>query len=244
MSIEIPEIDFGFLEERNKRIAEADSTKARFTGTIYTAIAYIWPLNLNDLNSDSETIPCGVKFLNGKDAHKTVQMTCSKSIFQYYFWGVTLEIVKYDSCYQCVDVHDITEDERAEYNVGICYALSFNDHSHSVLASNGFVYDLDESIFYNNCKPVLQYMYKLIGRAVNFAMVFYTFNGGLCAILLDIDIKEDRPYYKYAMSRGFVTMNDKMLRGIVPKTQKEFDNRDKLSQDDIDTIIKTMLENK
>ncbi|MBR1854717.1 MAG: hypothetical protein IJ794_16485 [Lachnospiraceae bacterium] len=205
------------------------------------ALAFIYPVDQAALQQGQEQTLCYVNFVNGEDAHTTVKMVCPTNIFKYYFWGVTMEVVVYDAQNQCLEVHDVDEAARRKYNMSVCYAMTFNRQNHTVLASDGFVYNLDQSIFANHCGRVLEHMYTVVDQAANFAMVFHKYNGALCNILLDVNVPEKRPFYKYVMCPGFVTMNDQRLRGIVPKTQKEFDDKEKLSQEDIDDMIRDMM---
>ena len=75
-------------------------------------------------------------------------------------------------------------------------------------------------------------------------MRMYTRNGAVISILFDKNIDKKSPMYKYALEVGFITANKDMLRGLVPKTQDDFDKNKKLTQEDIDRLFDTMIDSK
>lgn len=164
------------------------------------------------------------------------------SIYKYYYWGVTFEVVSLAENGVITEVADVSREDLISFGLNIIHALSFNSITHEVLGSNGFVYKLDQSLFYRNCKPVCDYIYSQIGTANNIVMQMYTLNGGIISILFDKDIQPNSSSYKYVIQKGFVTADNKLLTSMVPKTEATTDNREVLKQRDIDRLIEKLSE--
>lgn len=189
-------------------------------------------------------VMCQVKVLTGDRAHKTYKMMMPTDIFKYYFWGVTLEIIEMDSKGNLLKVYDIDSGAKEEFNIGMAHALTYNEVSHEILASNGFVYNIDDSLFARYCMPVCKRIYDEIARCSNFAIQFYTYNGAMLCILFDRNVLPTSPMYKYVLNRGFIVADRKKLCGMSPANDTnvyDYDKNQKLKQSDIDNMVKDML---
>lgn len=203
-------------------------------------LAFIEPLA--DYTGKEEVL-CQVRFVTGDLAYRTFQQVLKTEIFNYYFWGTTFEVV-YVEGGKITKVEDINKDTMLEFNIGVIYAISYNASTHDVLSNTGFLHNLDDSLFARHCKPILQRIYAEIAISQNFTMRMYTRNGAVISILFDKNIDKKSPMYKYALEVGFITANKDMLRGLVPKTQDDFDKNKKLTQEDIDRLFDTMIDSK
>lgn len=203
----------------------------------YKCLAFIWPI---EEYKDKEMANCYVRYVTGPFAHKTARYNLKTDIYRYYYWGVTFEVVTIDEQGTITEVADVKKGDLAEFGMGIVHAITYNSGTHEVLASNGFVYKLDQSLFYRNCKEVCEYIYEVIEESDNFVMQMYTMNGGIISILFDRNLDANSKSYKYAVHKGFVTGNSKLLRSMVPKTQGSTENKEVLTQRDIDRIIEGM----
>lgn len=206
---------------------------------ITRCLAYIWPAE--DIQ-DKEVALANVKFITGPYERKTARYMLTTNIYRYYYWGVTFEVVSLDENGAITEVADVRKEDLLDFRMNIIHALSFNSITHEVLGSNGFVYKLDQSVYYRNCKPVCDFIYSQIETAENIVMQMYTVNGGIIAILFDKNISPDRKDYKYAIQRGFVTADNKLLRSMVPKTEVQEDNHEILKQNEIDKLIEKLSE--
>ncbi len=202
-------------------------------------LAYIWPAE--DIQGKDVAL-ANVKFINGPYERKTARYMLTTSIYKYYYWGVTFEVLTLTEDGSITEVSDVKKEDLLSFGMNIIHALSFNNITHEVLGSNGFVYKLDQSVFYRNCKPVCDYIYSQIESANNIVMQMYTLNGGIISILFDKDVPEYSSSYKYVIQKGFVTADNKLLRSMVPKTEIESDNREVLKQRDIDKLIEKLTE--
>lgn len=202
-------------------------------------LAYIWPAE--DIQ-DKDIALANVKFITGPYERKTARYMLTTSIYRYYYWGVTFEVVTLTDNGAITEVSDIKREDLVSFGMNIIHALSFNSITHEVLGSNGFVYKLDQSLFYRNCKPVCDNIYNQIESATNIVMQMYTLNGGIIAILFDKDISPNSSSYKYVIQKGFVTADNKTLRSMVPKLEFEEENHEVLKQRDIDKLIEKLSE--
>ena len=221
---------------RNQFLPENEDG-GEYMGT-HRCLAYIWPV---EEYKNKAYAQCYVKFLNGPFARQVGQYSLTTSIFQYYFWGVTLEMITITEKMEIVDVSDIQKEDFREFKLGIVYARTFNCNTHEVLASNGFIYKLDQSLFHNNCKKVCEHMYAEMETADNFLLALYTMNGGVIDLLLDKNVRTDAIGYKYAIHRGFVTADEKVLKGISVNTKTSTNGKEILKQEDIDKLIAHFL---
>ena len=190
-----------------------------------------------------DTVMCNVKFLTGDRKQQMYQMSMTTDIFRFYFWGVTLEVVELDNSGNLIRVYDIDDEAKRKYNIGISYALTYNDVNHEILAANGFVYNIDESLFARYCRPVCERIYAQIQQSYNFALRFYTWNGAMLSLLFDANVSKDSPMFKYALNRGFIVADKKVLRGMSPASTSvsyDYDKNQKLKQEDIDQMLKDM----
>lgn len=192
---------------------------------------------------DKDAVMCNVRLLTGDRKHQTYQMSMTTSIFRYYFWGVTLEVVELDNSGNLIRVYDIDGEARRKYSIGISYALAYDEVNHEILASDGFVYNIDESLFARYCKPVCERIYAQILRSYNFALQFYTWNGAMLSLLFDANVSKDSPMFKYALNRGFIIADKKVLRRmslVSTSVSYEYDKNQKMTQDDIDRMLRSM----
>lgn len=204
----------------------------------HKCLAYIWPA---EDYTDKEFAMANVNFINGPFAKKSMQCRLTTSIYKYYFWGVTFEVVSVTDQGYISTVADVRKEDLAEFGMGIAHALTFNSVTHEVLASNGFVYKLDQSLFYRNCRFACERIYQEMETADNFVMQMYTLNGGIVAVLFDKNLDPKRPGYQYAVHRGFVTGDNKVLRTLVPRTAAHNDDNVVLKQPEIDVLVREML---
>ena len=206
---------------------------------ITKCLAYIWPAE--DIQGKDMAL-ANVKFITGPYERKVARYILRTGIYRYYYWGVTFEVVSLDENGSITEVADVKQEDLVTFGMSIIHALSFNHITHEVLGSNGFVYKLDQSLFYRHCKPVCDYIYRQTETADNIVMQMYTLNGGIIAILFDKDIPANSSSYKYVIQKGFVTADNQLLRSMVPKTEVETDNHEVLKQRDIDKLIEKLSE--
>ena len=202
-------------------------------------LAFIW--HAEDYINKEECL-CYIQFLTGKLRGKIVQAKLTTGIFKYYYWGVTLEEVELNARNEVIGVADLTVDSLSRYNMNILHALTFNEETSDVLGSDGFVYKLNQSVFYNRCKAVYDYIVQEMKTANNCILRLYIKDGGIFSILFDKNISPKSPGYKYIMQRGFVTADKKVLRTMIPSTDASVGNsNDKLSQSDVDKMFEELL---
>lgn len=206
----------------------------------YTDIAYIEPL---DTYKDKSEVICAVKFMSGKFNQQEVKMIVPTDIFNFYFWGVTLEVVTYDDKFNCISVRDLQKEDIITFEIGVCYAMTYNDLTDDILSSNGFVYNLKDSLIGYNYPDVCVTLHNEICTSRNFALIIHTLRGAMVNVLLAKNLTEKDTYYKYALSRGFVPSKEK-LSGLVPKTTDELKTKRVLTQNEIDKLIREMQNNK
>ncbi|SCY79321.1 hypothetical protein SAMN02910292_02947 [Lachnospiraceae bacterium XBB2008] len=200
-------------------------------------LAYIWPAESID---GKEQALAYVRFITGPYEKKTGKYLLTTNIYKYYFWGVTFEAVTIQDDGSIIEVSDVKRDEWESFGLSIIHALSWNSITHEVLGSNGFVYKLDQSVFYRVCGRVCDHIYEQIESAENIVMQMYTLSGGIIAILFDKDIPKSHPSYKYAIQRGFVTADNTILRSMVTIKEISADNKEVLKQDDIDKLLEKL----
>lgn len=201
-------------------------------------IAFIW--HGEDYTNKEECI-CYVRPLTGRFRDKILSGVLTTGIFRYYYWGVTLEEIELDQNGNFGEVRDLTIETLKYYNMSVMYALTFNEETSDVLGSDGFVYRLNQSIFYNKCKPVYDYIMQEIKTAQNFSLRLYTKDGGILSFLFDKNVSPKAAGYKYVLNRGFITSDKSILRTMIPATSSESSSKDKLTQADVDKMIEEML---
>lgn len=201
-------------------------------------LAFIEPMEY--LEEGKAEVMCTIRIITGDLAYKILHQKLRTDIFRYYFWGTTFEVVYIDDNMNVYKVEDVQKDTMLEFKLGVVYALTYNNITHDVLGSDGFLHNLDDSLFARHCRPVLNVMYNEIQTAYNFSMRMYTLNGAVINILFDKNMSEKSPGYKYSMQSGFISTNKDMLRNMIPKTQAEFDRKKKLTQEDIDKLFDDM----
>jgi hypothetical protein len=202
-------------------------------------LAYIWPAESIEGKDNAYAY---VRFINGPYERKIGKYFLTTSIYKYYFWGVTFEVVTINEDGSIVEVGDVKKEDLEAFDMSIIHALSWNSITHEVLGSNGFVYKLDQSVFYRICGRVCDHIYEQIEGSENIVLQMYTLGGGIISVLFDKNIAESHPSYKYAIQRGFVTADNKILRSMVPKKDISVDNKEILKQGDIDKLIEKLSE--
>lgn len=205
-------------------------------------LAIITPLESTSI--DKERIYSELYFIDSKNKHKVVMAYMPKSIFKYYFYGVTLEAVELDSNNNCVDVHDVNRDDMVTYGLTLSYGLtmSFTENDIASLATNGFVYYLFQSTFFRRYRHIFNDMYSGMMESKNFVLRYYLMDGEICYVELDCNRSKDADDYKYTMHNGFAVSDRNVLKNMLPKTESEFkDSNEKLSQSEIDKLIDKIL---
>lgn len=203
----------------------------------FTDIAYIKPL---EPFTCKDKVLCQVLFMSGKHNQERVKMVVPTNIFQYYFWGVTFEVVTYDENFNCKSIRDLQKEDIAVFDIGVCHAMTYNVFNGDILGSNGFVYNLQDNLLSRNYPEVSKFIHQQICQSSNFAMIIHTLRGAMINVLFASNLSEKDVYYKYALCNGFVPMNKAKLRSLVPKTPEEFDKKKLLTQDEIDKLIRDM----
>lgn len=197
-------------------------------------LAFIWPAE--DITG-KETALANVKFITGPFMRKIARYMLPTNIYKYYYWGVTFEVVTLTDTGAITEVTDVQKEDFTTFGLGLIHALSYNSITHEVLGSNGFVYKLDQSLFYKHCQSVCEYIYEQIETANNIVMQMYLINGGIISISFDKDVPAGSYSYQFAIQKGFVTADNKLLRTMVPKVTSTADNKEVLKQGDIDKLI-------
>ena len=200
-------------------------------------IAIIKPVK--DIN-DKEEVLCELRFIDKSNRHTNIIAPVKTSIFKYYFYGVTIEVVELDDSGNVIDIHDLDKESLLEYNLRMNYALSFSFVGNSMvsLATNGLVYYLEQSTFFRNYSFVADNMYKGMLGASNFVFRYYTIDDEIVYIQLETNKGVDAIDFKYALHNGFVISDRTLLKSLLPKTQADFvDSNEKLSQGKIAALI-------
>lgn len=183
---------------------------------------------------------CKVRIITGDLAYSSVTCKLTTGIFRYYFWGTTFEVVTIDGGV-VVGVEDVKKETMLDFKLGVVHALTYNNFTHDVLASDGFLHNLDDSLFARHCRPVLNTIYNEIYTAQNFSMTMYTLNGAVINILFNKNIDKRAYEFKYALESGYVSADKGTLRSMIPKTQEDFDRKKKLTQSEIDKLFNDMV---
>ena len=203
-------------------------------------IAFIW--HLEDYTG-KETCLCQLRILSGKYNGKYFQAYLTTNIFKFYYWGVTLEEVEIDKNLNIISVSDLDLESMKKYNINIFYALTFNEETSDALGSDGFVYKLNQSIFYNKCRAVYDHIMNEIKTARNFSLRLYTRDGGIFYFVFDKDISPKASGYKYVMNKGYITADKKVLKSMIPATSTNNTNsNEKMTQADVDKMLEEMLD--
>lgn len=205
-----------------------------------TSIAFIIPL---EEVAGKSAVNCLFKFVAGEYHGREQVINTATDIFAYYFFGYTLETIIWDNNGCISKIRDIDREDCREFNISVASAVMYNGVSQSFLASNGFVYNIWESLFarYAGQNLVGRMVYE-ISSTRNFSARFYLLNGALLSINLSKNITEDKTSYKYVLEPGFVPGNKEILRTMIPKTRDEFAEKEKLTQADIDKMLQQMRE--
>lgn len=201
-------------------------------------LAFIWPAE--DIVG-KEVCRSNVKFISGPFRHKVIQYDMTTDIYKYYYWGVTFEVVIINQKGDLIEVRDIDKNDFGIFDLDFITALTYNANTHEILATNGFVYKLDQSLFYRHCPAVCEYIYKEMETANNFILYMYTINGGIASVLFDKDLHIKDKRYKSVIHKGFITSDNHLLRNMVPKDTVDEEIGEKLKQEDIDKLIEKML---
>lgn len=199
-------------------------------------LAFIEPLE--DFR-DKEEAYCQIRIMSGDLKFKVFRQLLKTTIFNFYFWGTTFEVVYIENGV-VIKVEDLHKDTMEEFSITVDYAVTYNAFTHEVLTKSGFLHNLDDSLFARNCKPILMRIYSEIATSYNFSMRFYLRKGAIISLLFDKNIDEKACFYKYVMQAGFVAADRNTMRSMIPKTQTDYDKNKKLNQEDIDRLFKEM----
>lgn len=206
----------------------------------HQCLAYIWPL---EPYQGKDTALSAIKIMTKPFKRKIIQTYVKTSIYNYYFHGVTFESITIDDDMNVLDIRDVNADDYGKFDISVIHALSFDCQTHDLLGSNGFLYNLDQSVFYRHCEDVCKYLYKEIETAYNFTMQMYTLDGGIIAVLFEKNVKPEDKRYNIAIHKGFITQNKDILRSIVP-VSTSIDKKRLLKQSEIDEIIESYYYNR
>ena len=208
-------------------------------GREYTELAIIEPL---DMDFSKEKVLSKVSVVTGEHAHRKFSMMVPVNMFRYHFWGSTFEVIKYNEKFELLDARDIVKDDLPRYNLGVVQALAYNQMTHEVVATNGFVYNIDDSLYGKYCPHICQRIYGEIATAGNFTLMLITLNGAVIDLTFDKNVNPADYPHRNILTSGFVTTNTKALRFTMPTSKAAVtDRNEKLSQDDIDDLIEKML---
>ncbi len=205
----------------------------------YTELALIEPL---EEYKDKPNVLSIIKFVTGTHAHRRVQAMMPSSIFTYNFWGSTFELVTYNDKFEFSNVRDIEKEDFVKFNLGLTQALTFNEETKEVLATNGFVYPMNDSLYAKYCPKSWEIICNEIRQANNFTMQLFTYNGAVIYIYFDRDVKPNTSRYKKILTRGFVTIDKSLLRANTSIKNTVNDSNVKLNQNDIDKLIDELLQ--
>lgn len=204
----------------------------------FTELAIIEPLT-NDFSK--ETVQSKVSIVSGEHAHRKVTMSVPVEMFRYYFWGSSFELITYNEDFELLHVRDVAKEDLPKYNLGVVQALTYNHMTHDVVASNGFVYNLDNSLFGKYCPNVCKRIYEEIATAYNFTLVMITMNGAVIDLSFEKNVDGKKNPYRNILTCGFVTTNTQALRFPATVAKAVADNNEKLNQADIDDLIEKLL---
>ena len=201
-------------------------------------LAYISPLE--DITGKEQAL-CNIVFASGFLNHQCKKAVLGTNIFRYYYYGSTFEVVEMDEYNNIVNVHDVTEEDMAEFGLSLKSVLTLNTDTYDMLASNDFVYNMKSNKFYNSCKQTIENICKRIEEIDGFTIRTYIKDGAVIYIELDENIGNKS---KYVLNRGFLVSDKSQLRqsGKVTSTP-EFDKNEKLKQSDIDKIVTRLVKN-
>ena len=205
----------------------------------FTELAIIEPF---DMDFTKEKVLSKVSIVTGEHAHRKFNMMVPTNVFRYHFWGSTFEVIQYDENFELLDIRDIIKDDLPKYKLGVTQALTYNQETHEVVATNGFVYNIDESLYGKYCPYVCKRIYDEISTAKNFTLMLITMNGAVIDLTFDKNVDPAKYPHRNILTSGFVTMNAKALRFTMPMAKvTTTDVNEKLSQDDIDDLIEKLL---
>lgn len=207
-------------------------------GHEYKELAIIEPL---DLDFSKEKVRSKVSVVTGEHAHRKFNMMVPVNVFRYHFWGSTFEVITYNEEFELLEIRDIVKDDLPMYNLGVVQALTYNPVTHDVVTTNGFVYNIDDSLFGKYCPHICKRIYKEIATAYNFTLMMITLNGAVIDLTFDKNVDAAKYPHRNILTPGFVTTNTKALRFTMPTSKAPADKNEKLSQDDIDDLIDRML---
>lgn len=196
-------------------------------------LAYITPINVN-VNGLS-IVPCTVVFLTGDLKHRPFTYNISSDYFKYYYYGSTLEVIELNNDLSISSIRDLTKDDADHFGISYCKALTLNLTTGDMLASNDFVYNINQNNFNNYCKGTIRNILERIKKLPEFSLGLYIINGAV----IYIELYETPRNTKYAMSSGYL-VNDKSLLKHNSEVSECTGNR-KLSQVEIDNLITKLV---
>ena len=183
-----------------------------------------------------------VQFVTGPRKGKVITCQVPTDIFRYYYHGTTLEVVELDKNDSIISVTDPKADDFKAFGLQLCRVYSFNMQTTDLLASNGFVYNLKQSSYWRDFHQVCDNIISQMYVASNFVMYAYLKDNVLLSLNVEFNLNEHDKRYKYAIHHGFVTADKKLLRMMCPAVANNTkSSNEKLSQEDIDTLIDEML---
>ena len=205
----------------------------------YTELAIIEPINMD---FSKEKVWSKISVVTGEHAHRKFNMLVQTNVFRYYFWGSAFAVIKYNDAFELLEVRDIVKDDLKRYNLDVLQALTYNQMTHDVVATNGVVYNIDDSLYGKYCPHVCKRIYEEIKTAYNFTLLMITMNGAVIDLTFDKNVEPRRYPYRNVLTSGFVATDAKAMRFMMPKTRETItDSNEKLSQEDIDDLIEKML---
>jgi len=203
----------------------------------FTELAIIEPL---EQDFSKEKVLSKVSIVSGVHAHRKVTMSIPVESFRYHFWGSSFELISYNDAFELLDIRDIVKEDLAKYNLAVAQVLTYNHVTHDVVATNGFTYNLDASLFAKYCPQVCKRIYEEIVTAYNFTLLLITMNGAVIDLTFDKNVDEKKYSHRHILTYGFVTTNIKSLQISTLTSKVSMDCNEKLSQKDIDELIDKM----
>ena len=199
-------------------------------------LAYISPLeNING----KDFVTCNVTFITGELNHKTIKyMGIGTSIFKYYYYGSTLEVVELNEQMQIIDIHDIHVEDADEFGVSLYNVLTLNKSTFDMLASNDITYNMKVNKYYTYCRQTVENIYNRMQQISTFVLRVYTINGAAVFIELDENPTSDS---KYILTSGYVVADKAQLKKTSIRYNSSSHGSDKLSQDDINKLVTRLV---
>ena len=204
----------------------------------FTELAIIEP---TELDFSKEKLLSKVSIVTGVHAHRKVMMLIPVEFFRYHFWGSTFELITYTDSFELLHVRDIVKEDLPKYNLGVAQVLTYNHMTHEVVATNGAIYNLDDSLFAKYCPSVCKRIYEEIVSAYNFTLLLLTMNGAVIDLTFDKNVDPVKYPHRNILTYGFVTSNAKSLQFPAMASKTVTDRNEKLNQADIDALIDKLL---